>query len=480
MLGNVLGSHVYPEEGTYTLTVQLADDGGSSVTLSNRVTVTDAPLTATGLVLQTVEGQSFSGSVATFSDQGSDAASYTASIQWGDGSSSSGTVSGNSILGSHVYLEEGTYSVSVRVFDDGGSSVTALALTQVADAPLTLAVPTLLAVEGQTASGVVATFTDAGTDAASYSAVVEWGDGTASAGTVSTGGLILGNHTYAEEGTYSVTVEVLDDGGATASATGGAVVADAAVTASGISFSTAEGQTFSGLVATFADIALTFSPTAQPGAGILAFQATVAWGDGSTQTALVSSSGICASHQYSEEGNYTFTVTVLDPGGSSATVTGVAAVSDVALRGWNVALSQTEGAGFSGLVALFADPGSSNAAGYSATINWGDGSSSSGTVSGTSVYGQHGYLHVGTYTALVTVAESDDPAGPCGLFSGSVTVGDPMTVTQPAWIPGGVTLSLTEGQSFSGTLADFTGRPAICPTVRPAWTGATARPGQPR
>ena len=63
--------------------------------------------------------------VATFTDANSanDTGTYTATINWGDGQYSSGTISNvnsvYSVKGSHTYAEEGTYSISVATFDNG-------------------------------------------------------------------------------------------------------------------------------------------------------------------------------------------------------------------------------------------------------------------------------------------------------------------------------------------------------------------------
>ena len=62
----------------------------------------------------------------------------------------------------------------------------------------------------------VATVTDPdpASTASEYSATIDWGDGTSSAGTLSgpTGGpfTVTGSHTYIEEGTYTITVHVVD------------------------------------------------------------------------------------------------------------------------------------------------------------------------------------------------------------------------------------------------------------------------------
>jgi hypothetical protein len=74
---------------------------------------------------------SFSGTVASFTDAntGGSTADFTATIEWGDGSSSTGTVSGSagsySVSGSHTYASTGPFEVIVKIVDDGGSTAEA-------------------------------------------------------------------------------------------------------------------------------------------------------------------------------------------------------------------------------------------------------------------------------------------------------------------------------------------------------------------
>src|SRR5438105_11532926 len=104
---------------------------------------------------------------------------------------------------------------------------------------------------------------------------------TAATVTLSTGTFsVTGTHTYADEGSYTATASIVDDGGATASATDAATVHDAALTASnGTGFTATEGAgTGTVTVATFTD--------ANPGASAADFAGTtIDWGDGSPATA---------------------------------------------------------------------------------------------------------------------------------------------------------------------------------------------------
>lgn len=192
------------------------------------------------------EGVSFTAPVATVSDGDIPAGGdLTATINWGDGSPAvTGTlvpVNGQpghfTVSGTHTYTDEGAFRLSVTIVDaDSGSTSAAGAIT-VADAPLTASPASALTGTESTTdtapvSGTVATFTDANPAASlsDFTATIAWGDGTTSAGTISgpSNGTfsVAGAHSYAEDGTYTITVSINDDGGSTATATTSANIAD--------------------------------------------------------------------------------------------------------------------------------------------------------------------------------------------------------------------------------------------------------------
>src|SRR4029077_18954643 len=244
----VSGSHTYAEEGSYTVTISITDKGGSTKSTTATATVADAALTATGTAVGATEGNSFSGQVTNFTDANPTAplTDFTtgtggASINWGDGTSAtSGTVtqpggSGTAFIvsGSHTYAEEGSYTVTISITDKGGSTKSTTATATVADAALTATGTAVGATEGNSFSGQVTNFTDANPTApltdfttGTGGASINWGDGTsATTGTVTQPGgsgtafIVSGSHTYAEEGSYTVTISITDKGGSTKSAT---------------------------------------------------------------------------------------------------------------------------------------------------------------------------------------------------------------------------------------------------------------------
>ena len=193
--------------------------------------ITDQAIAASGRDVSAIEGQSFSGAVATFSDadQSSAAADYSASINWGDGTPpTAGTISGSggsfAVSGSHTYAEEGSYVITVVVTDVDNSSSTATAhgSATVADAKLT-AVPACTGTSTVAYAGPTATFTDAASPSGTlsdFSATIAWGDGSTSAGTVSGGAggpyTVSGSHTYGALGAHTITTSINDVGGSTA------------------------------------------------------------------------------------------------------------------------------------------------------------------------------------------------------------------------------------------------------------------------
>jgi hypothetical protein len=289
------------------------------------------PVVAAGTTFSATEGMGFTGqTVATFTaDRSAPASQYTATIDWGNGSSPTiGTITGDgsgkfTVSGAHTYAEEHGYTLSVTVTDTTDSSNTDMAIStaNVGDAALTAGTLTLHGgTEGVSAGSASFGFTDAnpGATTADFSATIDWGDGHTSSGTLTgpTGGpfTLAGGHQYTEEGDYTVSVTVTDDGGSMATASDTNTVGDASITAS-CSTPTVSPQSFTGTVASLSDD--------NTGAPASDFTGTIDWGDGSsTSNGTVAGSGgsytITGGHSYGSTGYYNITATVTDDGGSDS------------------------------------------------------------------------------------------------------------------------------------------------------------------
>jgi hypothetical protein len=194
--------------------------------------VADAPISAAGVKFCAIEGIDSSGTVATFTDPDTSAtpAEYAATIQWGDGSSSAGTITGSggkfTVSGSHSYADEGLLHMAVTItdVDTPANTATVSGTADVSDAALKAAGTNT--VSPTHFSGMVATLTDANKTTSSksdFKATINWGDGShTSSGTVAGSGgtyTISGSHAYCHSGPYTIKVHIVDDGKRTANAT---------------------------------------------------------------------------------------------------------------------------------------------------------------------------------------------------------------------------------------------------------------------
>jgi len=140
----------------------------------------------------------------------------------------------------------------------------------------------------------------------------------------------------------------------------------------------------------------------------------VDWGDGSAKSTFSASPGaLSAAHAYVNDRStpYTVSVTVKDSTGASAAASFAVSVANVAPA---VTITAPAPGGVVGtrstlsFKASFSDPGTADT--HTCTIDWGDGSTSSGTIvesggSGT-CSASTSYKFVGTYTIKVTVKDS--------------------------------------------------------------------------
>ncbi|MDM7855569.1 PKD domain-containing protein [Cellulomonas alba] len=302
--------HAYAKAGTYTASLTVTDNDGDSASASTQV-VAVAPNQAP---VASFTAKTTDLTAAVDGSGSSDPDGKVASYAWdfGDGSTGTGAAA------THAYAKAGTYTVKLTVTDDRGATasttntVTAVAPNQAPVSSFTASTKDLTATLDGTGSS------DPDGKVASYA----WSFGDGSTGTGSTA-----THTYAKAGTYTVTLAVTDDRGATTSSskTVTAVEPNKAPLAS----FTASAQDLTASVDA--------SGSSDPDGSI----ASYAWdfGDGATGT------GSKATHAYAKAGTYTVTLTVTDDAGaktsstSSVTVTAPVASSTLAKDDFSTARS---------------------------------------------------------------------------------------------------------------------------------------------
>ena len=421
--------------------------------------------------LAATEGSPANGLVlATFADTNG-STSYTDTINWGDGSApdNSGVVShvGNSeeLIDSHTFAESGTYFLNATVTPSQGSPETYTAEVDVLDASITGTPGNFSATSFVTTNPVVASFTEVypGAAVGEFSASIDWGDGSVpSAGVISESGgvfTVSGTHVYQNAGTDSVTIQVVAQGGSSATITSTATVSGP-VSAQALPVSATEGASTG---------TITVASFTATGSG--PFGALINWGDGNISTGTVNSQGgnsytVSGSNSYGTAGSFPLSVTITDnqndpPAGNVlAVVSGTASVSDAPLSAIGSSIQATQGTALNNVVvARFTDPNLNDSpAEFSATIDWGDGdpnseedSADTGTIvaEGNGVYavlGSHTYQDAGSFTPTVSIADNE---------GSSVTVNPTVTVAAVAPVVTG--LSTFAGPPTGGTPVTISG-----------------------
>jgi hypothetical protein len=420
-------THNYTEEGSQMVTVTVSDTAdGQSGSNTFQIAVSDPAVLGTAVPVNATSGTAFNGAVSTFTDPGgaeaNDGTHYTASIDWGDKTTpTTGTISVSSgtftVSGSHTYAASGPYTITTSINHETIlTTVMSQATVGTASPPVVTAAANQNGAEGATSSLSLGSFTDS--SKGPWTVTVVWGDGTTNTtfNPSTTGSLAGQSHTYAEEGTYTLVVSVLDTGdGASGSGSFQVMVSDPAVLGTGVKVSAVAGTAFNGAVATFTD------PGGAEANDGTHYTASIDWGDKTTPTSGVISlsSGtftVSGSHSYAASGPYTITCsinheTIITTVMSSANVgtTGSLAVACVAI-------TPVAGAPFSGVVASFTDGDGDALGNFSAKLNWGDGTTTAGTIAantsgGFAVSGNHAYATHGPFTLSVEVDDTDGSSG---------------------------------------------------------------------
>jgi uncharacterized protein (TIGR03118 family) len=252
----VIGTHIYDEANgssnpNYTFTVYVSTPGDAPESASNEALAYAPPLIAHSAPLSGTQDQPLSATtsgdtvVATFTDpelmsdpQGF-AAGTQATIDWGDGNEDTGTVTfvgassagassvGDAfeVTGMHTYSNITdvfeAYEVTVTIETPDGSSAVVNDLAYATVPVLTDPPIAVQATAGVPFTVPVATIhTTVGQDtAADFTATLTWGDGQTSGATLQSEGNgtfeVLGSHTYANTGSYTIGIILSDNHGNT-------------------------------------------------------------------------------------------------------------------------------------------------------------------------------------------------------------------------------------------------------------------------
>jgi hypothetical protein len=219
---NIIGGHTYTSTGPFTVSLSINDSDGDSAHPSGTVNVSNA-LSGQINVGSLDEGASFNNMVlANFTDAitGQPISNYTAQINWGDDSPvTTGTISSTgpgqyAVSGSHVYGDEGNYTMTIALSDTNGSSRTLTGSVSVADALTLLGTNPVAFTPGTPFNVVVASFSD-GSDISDYTASIDWGDGSPITAAVITAQgntfQVRGSHTYVLPQAFVITGTITDD-----------------------------------------------------------------------------------------------------------------------------------------------------------------------------------------------------------------------------------------------------------------------------
>jgi hypothetical protein len=202
---------------TFVVTASNAVGTSSSSTASNSILPVNGSPTVTASSTAFVEGSAGVHQLATFTDVEIDQA-HTATIDWGDGSTSTGIViesaGSGAVSRSHVYPDDDAHTVTVTVMDGvGGVDSDSLTVT-VNNAPPTVNIASLQTLSPDLIGLAPASYNDLGAFD-THTAIIDWGDGSTTTATVMAAKrAVIGSHQYTGVGSFTITVTVtVDDGG---------------------------------------------------------------------------------------------------------------------------------------------------------------------------------------------------------------------------------------------------------------------------
>ena len=357
---------------------------------------------------------------------------FTVTVDWGDGTTSTG--GGSSA--SHTYTRTGTFRINIIAKDSRGAESSQATCGPVVVNPVqpppnrNPEISSCNPASSSVTLGNPATinYVVSDPDGDSVTVTVFWGDGTSSVGSSSSA-----SHIYSNTGTFSTRIVARDSRGAETERNCGSITVTSTIPPGNNPpvFSSCNPPASSVPVGTPAVI--TYSVSDPDGDSITI---SVNWGDG-----FVSGGGSSsASHAYSSAGTYSVTITATDSRGASASrncgsivVTSLPgnnppSISSCTLSNPSITVGGSTAANY-----VVSDPDGDT---ITNTLTWGDGSSSAGGASSAS----HTYTSAGTFG--VTITSTDSRGASASRNCGSVTVSSGSGPPPPT--PGAAKLKITD------------------------------------
>jgi len=285
----VTTQHAYADDGNYTVTLTVTDNDGATDTATAIETVLNrlpiASFTESAETVYTSEVITFNASVSYDLD------GNIVSFFWdfGDGANATGVVVG------HAYADDGNYTVTLTVTDDDGASASTAATKTVLNR-----VPVAIFTESAEMVHTGETITFNASDSYDLDGTIvsyfwDFGDETNATG-------MIVEHSYPDEGVYTVTLIITDDDGATDATTATKTVLNRPPVAV---FTESAETVYTGEV-------IYFNASASYDSDGTIVSYFWDFGDGSNAT------GVTVEYAYADDGNYTVTLTVTDDDGATA------------------------------------------------------------------------------------------------------------------------------------------------------------------
>jgi len=335
----------------------------------------------------------------------------------------------------NVRVTDGQLNLRFVAQGNGTNAAFALNGLSVVTTPLSAnAGPDQVATEGQ-----VVQFNGSATGTAPF--IYQWtfGDGTSASGTLQP------TKTYADNGTYTVTLSVTDATGQTSQDTALVTVQNAPPTAT-----FANG---SGVINEGGSAVISFNNPSDPSPidTLGGFHYSFALSLGGLATSYAGATdGPARQFSFNDNGSYTVYGRIFDKDGGYSQYSTTIVVNNVApiVTAPLANLSLTQGVSATVNLGSFSDPGVNDAP-WTVAVNWGDSTGSTFTTTTQGALSQaHTYVSVGTYPIAVTVTDKD---GGSSTAQTNVLVGSASSVSSTSAAPSLVL------QSFDGLLPPVNG-----------------------